>query len=259
MNQAASIHSRNAGVCDARSIAFQRWGALLGGGALAVFGLTRRSKTGLALAATGGVLAYMGTQADAVPKEFTSEGSLLVNCSPQEVYQFWRNFENLPLFTRHLETVTVLDNRQSRWVALGPLGIPIHWDAEIVSERENESIAWRSLPGSDVEVDSAVQFRTLPGKPGTLVTASVRYRTPSGQLTRALAKLLGKSPKFVMRQDLRRFKALVETGEIPTTEGQPHGPRSTLVAVARVADPDRPIRRDTAAPREVLDAMRRVS
>jgi uncharacterized membrane protein len=238
--------------------AVSRWGAVLGGGALAVYGITRRSPGGIALATAGGVVAYLAAKSNSLQREPISWSSVLLNCSPREAYRFWRDFDNLPLFMRHLESVSVLDERRSRWIALGPLGKKIHWDAEIVNEREGELITWRSLPGSEIEVDGFVQFRPAPANRGTILFAKIQYRTPKGAAGVALSKMLGKDPSFLMRQDLRRLKALLETGEIPTIEGQTHGQRSAVAAVARVMDPDQPIRGNLEVG-ELFRAKRRVA
>jgi uncharacterized membrane protein len=235
----------------------QRWGSIIGGGALATFGLTRRSKAGIAMAAAGGVLVYVGAKATGISKR-VAESSVLVNCSPQEAFQFWRNFENLPRFMRHLESVTISGDRQSRWVARGPMGSRIQWTAEITDERENESIAWRSLPGSDIDIRGTVKFQKAPGNRGTFVRVIARYQPPVGATADVVAKLVGKDPSFMMRQDLRRLKALMETGEIPTTVGQPHGPRSLATGAMRALDPDWPQGR-AARMREVVAAKRRAS
>lgn len=231
---------------------------LIGGGAIALAGLTRRSKAGLALAAGGGVLAFAGAKAASRPAHLIASSTIQLNCSPNEAYQFWRNFENLPLFMRHLQSVSVIGGRRTRWIAAGPLGSQIRWDAEIVAERENELISWRSLPGSDVDVDGYVEFRKATGNRGTFVSANIIYSPPAGRFGAALAKLLGKHPGFLMRQDLRRFKALIEAGEIPTIEGQPHGPRSRIAGAARVLDPDQSIRRESRLA-DVLEAKRRTA
>ncbi|MGC2694223.1 MAG: SRPBCC family protein [Candidatus Angelobacter sp.] len=256
MNEAASIHLENAESSHTGSIALKR-GVLIGGGALTLLGLARRSKSGVAIAAAGGLLAYLAARSDA-QRELIARSSVLLNCSPAEGYQFWRNFENLPLFMRHLESVRILGDYRSRWIAIGPFGKHIRWDAEIAADRENELIAWRSLPDSDVTVDGVVKFRPAPANRGTLVDVVVVYRTPAGTIGNAVAKMLGKDPNFMMRQDLRRFKAFIEAGEIPTVEGQTHGPRSGVAAIARVLDPDEPTRGD-ATLTEPLGARRRVS
>ncbi|MBA3915730.1 MAG: cyclase, partial [Acidobacteriales bacterium] len=206
----------------------KRLGAIIAGGSLALFGLSRRSTSGIALALVGGTIAYMGSKSETQPQQFHARSAVQLNSSQEDVYRFWRDFQNLPLFTRHLESVTLLDDNRSRWTAIGPLGTKLTWDAEITSDRQNEAISWRSLPGSDIQVNGTVRFRQATGKRGTVVEADVDYLPPAGALSRTLAQLLGKDPSFLMEQDLRRFKALLETGEIPTTEGQSHAPRSVL-------------------------------
>ena len=166
--------------------------------------------------------------------------SLLINCTPQEAYRFWRDLEQLPRFMKRLQSVTVLDDRHSRWVAIGPMGQPIRWDAEITSERENEFIAWRSLPESEIEVDGRVDFEEAPAGRGTLITARIEYGAAEG-FSASLAKFLNRGANFAIRQDLRRLEALVEAGEIPTVDGQSHGPRDVVTGVLRVADPTQPI------------------
>jgi uncharacterized membrane protein len=218
----------------------RQWGAVIGGGALAIYGITRRSPLGVALAAGGGTLALIGVNRKQSQNKPSTWTSLLVNCTPEEAYRFWRDFENLPRFMNRLQTVTVKDDRHSRWVALGPMGQPIRWDAEITDERENEYIAWRSLPGSDLQVDGRVEFRLAPAGRGTLIKAKIEFGALDGA-ENAFAKFFTRGANFAMRQDLRRLEALMETGEIPTTEGQPHGPRDFVTGVLRVADPNRPI------------------
>ncbi len=256
MSEAASIRMRNAPSGRSRYSALG-WSALIGGGAIALLGLSRRSKTGLAVAASGGLLAFLGARAD-TQREIIARSSMLVNCSREEAYRFWRNFENLPQFMRHLESVTVLDGERSRWIAIGPLGTRIEWYAQITTDRPNELIAWRSLPDSDIEIDGIVKFSTATGNRGTLITPIIVYTPPAGVVGHALARMLSKDPSFLMRQDLRRLKALIEAGEIPTVEGQTHGPRSAVAAAARALNPDEPIRGE-APIHELLEAKRRVS
>lgn len=241
MSQAATIDLRQAGRAYNRPKAAQRWGTVIGGSALAVYGLTRRSPWGVAMAATGGALAYLGARSKQMREEAVAHGSVLLNCSTEEAYRFWRNFENLPRFMRHIDSVRTIGEGRSEWVALGPMGTRIGWKAEISSERENQFIAWKSLPGSDVNVEGSVEFQPARGNRGTMVTAIMRFRSPSAAFGTAAAKLLGKDPEFLMRQDLRRFKALIETGELPTIDGQSHGPRTAMAAMARMASPDQPL------------------
>ncbi|MCU1221065.1 MAG: cyclase/dehydrase [Candidatus Angelobacter sp.] len=258
MSEAARIHLRNAQGRQYRMETAFRWSALITGGALALLGLSRRSRSGVAVAAAGGLLSYAGAKVGTRQRDLIARSSILLNCTPEEAYQFWSNFENLPLFMRHLESVTRLDQNRSKWTAIGPLGKRIHWYAEIAFDRKGEVIAWRSLPESEIYVDGIVKFRNAPANRGTIVTVVVVYQPPAGTIGHALSKLLGKDPSFMMRQDLRRLKALIEAGEIPTVEGQTHGPRSGVAAIARVIDPNAPVRGD-AKLTEVLEARRRAS
>jgi uncharacterized membrane protein len=257
MVQRSGIQHREAGPSNSRSTAVRKWGGLVGGGALAVYGLTRRSPVGVALAAGGGALAYLGAKQKAQQHQSSTWTSLLVNCTPQEAFRFWRAFDNLPRFMNRLETVTVLDERHSRWVAFGPMNRRIRWDAEITDERENEYIAWRSLSGSDVEVDGRVNFREAPANRGTLITAHLEFRPIPGASS-TLGKYLTKGANFAIRQDMRRLEALLETGEIPTIEGQSHGRRDLMTGVMRVADPTRPISPESNLT-DVFQARRRIA
>jgi uncharacterized membrane protein len=254
MNQTVQPHNFDLASCPSKT-AGRRVGPLIAGTSMALLGLSRRSKSGLALAVAGGALAYFGSRRNGPEEESVAYGSVLLNCSPQEAYVLYRNFEDLPLFMQHLESVTKLGERQYRWIALGPMGMRIRWDAEIVRDREGELLSWRSLPDSDVSLESAVRFQTAPGNRGTLVRAFIHFDPPDGKLKRAVAKLFS---TFLVQQDLRRFKALIETGEIPTIEGQTHGPRSRLTAALRVADPNRPPKGDSDIS-EVFSAKRRTA
>lgn len=239
-----------------RSMSPQRWGALIGGSALAIYGVSRRSPLGIALVASGGTIAFLATKQQAFP-ESAAWVSVLVNCTPQDAYRFWRDFENLPRFMNRLESVTVLDNSRSRWTALGPAGRPIVWEAEITEERENESIAWRSLPDSDIEVNGRVEFREAPAGRGTMISARIEY-SPILGASPTVANFLNKAVNFVMRQDLRRLEALMEAGEIPTIEGQAHGPRDLVTGVMRLADPTRPLRPGSSL-KDTFAARRRIA
>jgi uncharacterized membrane protein len=159
---------------------------------------------------------------------------------------------------RHLESFSKIGERQYRWMVLGPTGTRITWDTEMTVEREPELIAWRSLPDNPVGVDGSVEFRTAPANRGTIVEVRMRYGPLPGATGKAIVKIFAQYPDFILEQDLRRFKALVETGEIPTTDGQSHGPRSAIAAVARLADPNRPFRPESEL-KQVFRAMRRIA
>jgi len=125
----------------------------------------------------------------------------------------------------HLETVEVLDERRSHWVARAPriAGGSVEWDAEIVEERPNERIEWRSLPGSDVDNQGAVEFKRAPGDRGTAVRVAMEYAPPAGRIGSFFAKLFGENPEGQIREDLRSFKRVMEIGESITTKGQSRG------------------------------------
>lgn len=245
--------SNSSSLTSARRVA-----PVIAGTAIALFGLSRRSKSGVALAVAGGALAYAGARGNQQEEPLIAGGSVLINCSREEAYNRYRRFEDLPTFMNHLESVEKIGDKQYRWTAVGPMGLRITWSSEIVDEREGEYIAWRSLPGSDLTMEGSVRFETAPGHRGTVVAAITRYDQPVGKLGRTLAKLFGKGPKFLMQQDLRRFKAILEAGELPTTVGQTHGPRSRLTEAAQLANPDRPKKRD-AQKSEILKENRRLA
>jgi uncharacterized membrane protein len=154
--------------------------------------------------------------------------SITINRPQEEIYAFWRDFENLPRFMNHLISVSVLDERRSHWVAKAPAGRTVEWDAEIVEEKPNELIVWRSLPGADVRNVGAVVFEPATGGRGTVVRVDLRYDPPGGKVGATIAKLFGEAPEKQIPMDLLRIKNLLETGEIARTEGQSAGrPRST--------------------------------
>ena len=239
-----------------RSMPRSKWAALIGGSALAIYGITRRSPLGLALAAGGGTVALLGATRKSSQNQGSVWTSVLVNCTPAEAYRFWQNLQDLPRFMTRIQNVTVLDDRHSRWTAIGPMGTPVQWEAEIIDQRENEFIEWRSLPGSDVQVNGRVEFQSAPANRGTLISARIEYAPVPG--LSAVAKFLNKGANFAIRQDLRRLEALMETGEIPTTEGQSHGPRDVVTGLFRVADPNRPLPRGSSL-RDAFAARRSVA
>jgi uncharacterized membrane protein len=155
------------------------------------------------------------------------EHTVAVLKAPEECYAFWRELSNLSKISETIESVTSLGDRRSHWVMKGLGSTRIEWDSEITEDRPGQGLAWRSLPGSDVTHAGAVRFAPAPGNRGTHVTVTMHYRG-AGQAGRALSQLLGRNPNSTVREDLRRFKSLMEAGEIPTTVGQPSGRRSLL-------------------------------
>lgn len=142
------------------------------------------------------------------------EESVTINRPVLEVYRFWRNFENLPRFMDHLEAVTVIDDTRSHWVAKGPAGTKVEWDAIIHNEVADELIAWRSLPGSEVNNAGSVHFTPTPDGTGTDVRVVLSYEPPAGKLGAAVAKLLGEEPSKQVAEDLRRFKQVMDSGDV---------------------------------------------
>lgn len=207
-----------------------KWASLIGGGAMVLMGLRQRSLRGALMAIAGGGLAYKAATSEGgikealgVNKEIKVEKTVTINKPADELYRFWHNFENLPNFMNHLKSVKVIDNKRSHWVANAPLGASVEWDAEIIEDRENEFISWASVEGADVENSGFVRFKPAPGDRGTEVKVVIEYAPPGGALTAAVAKLFGEEPEQQIGDELRRFKMLMEAGEIATTEGQPKG------------------------------------
>jgi uncharacterized membrane protein len=147
------------------------------------------------------------------------EQATTINRSIDEVYQFWRNFENFPRFMRHLESVRQLSGTISRWRAKGPAGLLVEWEAEMIEERDHEWIAWRSLAGADVPNSGSVRFRRAPGARGTEIRVQLQYSPPAGALGQGIAWLFGEAPSQQIHEDLHRAKQLLETGEIPLSDG----------------------------------------
>jgi uncharacterized membrane protein len=202
----------------------QHWASLTGGAALTVFGVSRKSWPGAALAGAGAFLIYNSLKDSARRREIEITRAVTINKPAEELFRFWRNFENLPSFMEHLQSVTQRDGI-SHWVVKGPLGKRLEWDANISQERPNELIRWHSLPNSPIQHTGWVEFTPAPANRGTMVRVHFRYIPLLGHAGAALAKALGKHPEQMVREELRHFKALMETGEIPTTIGQPAGRR----------------------------------
>jgi uncharacterized membrane protein len=248
----------------------ERAASLIGGATLLFVGLKRPSWGGLLMAIAGGALVHTGATGycvaysalgrtsngtsddENVARDVHVERSILINKDSTELYSFWRRLENLPGIMRHLESVTTLDHRRSHWVAVGPVGKRFEWDAEIYNEKPNELIAWRSLPGAAVTNAGSVRFEPAgPGR-GTKVKVVLNYNVPGGKLTALFAKPFGTEPGQLIEDDLRRFKQLMETGEVPTIDGQPTG-----VATNGVADRKSNLRA-AASPPEVAHVRTRI-
>lgn len=151
------------------------------------------------------------------------EKTVTINKPAAELYRFWHNFGNLPRFMKHLQDVKVYDEKRSHWTTKGPLNGTVEWDAEIIEDRPDELIAWRSIREADIDNSGYIQFRPAPANRGTEVRVSMEYNVPAGPIGAAIAKLFGEEPRQQLGDDLSRFKMLMEAGEIATTEGQSRG------------------------------------
>ena len=153
------------------------------------------------------------------------EKSVIIDRPVSELYNYWRDFTNLPNFMGHLKSVTNKneDGTVSHWVANAPLDLTVEWDAEIIKDEPEHLIAWNALDNADIDNCGFVRFEPATDNRGTQVKVVLEYQPPGGALTDAIAKLFGESPEEQIGDELNRFKQLMETGEIATTEGQPQG------------------------------------
>lgn len=192
------------------------------GGALILMGLKKRGFLGLLMTGAGGYLAYRAATGNdpvmaaaglsgnaTAAKPIFVEHSIVVDRPAQKVYDYWRKLENLPHIMSHLESVTALDDKRSRWVAKAPLGTHVEWEAEIVNDKPGERIGWHSLPGATVDNAGSVQFESLEGGK-TRIHVALSYRPPAGPLGAAVAKLFGEEPSQQIAEDLQKFKAAFE-------------------------------------------------
>jgi uncharacterized membrane protein len=232
---------------------FERWASALGGAALTAYGIKQlkdRSPAGAAIAAAGTALIYRGATGHCPVYAATGintanglddtraalggerginvEEVVTINASPDALYGFWRRLELLPQFMDHLISVSQLDSKRSRWVAKAPAGRSVEWEAEIINDITGELISWRTADNADVISAGSVGFKPATGGRGTEVRVRLQYDPPAGKVGATIAWLLGHDPAAAIREDLRRFKQLMETGEVPTTKGQPRGKQSLL-------------------------------
>ena len=220
----------------------ERAASVVAGAVLACYGIKKRSRSGVGVAALGAGLVQRGITGfcpvyhslgfrtvDADPGQHVSvsyetgvrvDKAITVNRPRHEVFQFWRDVENLPRFMQHVDCVKATDSRHSHWVAKAPAGRTVEWDAEIINEIEGELIGWRSLPGSAVNNAGSVHFKDAAGGRGTEIRVSLQYNPPGGFAGALLAKWFGEDPSQQVSDDLRSFKRIMETGELATNTGQ---------------------------------------
>jgi len=154
-----------------------------------------------------------------------------------EVYAFWRRLENLPVYMAHVDDVRAIDDRTSRWGASAPFGRTVEWTAEITEDVPGERLAWRSTGDADVPNSGTVRFRPAPDGVSTEVYVHLTYDIPGGSLGKAVAKYFGEEPHQQLDDDLRRFKQVMETGEVVRSDGAPWGKRARKEFPQRPAQP----------------------
>ncbi|HYO25050.1 MAG TPA: SRPBCC family protein [Lacipirellulaceae bacterium] len=225
----------------------ERLASLLAGTTLAAYGLFRAERGRLPLLALGASLVYRGLSghcsaysrlgvntaqghghgapATVIPAKHGAkvEHSVTIARPAAELYGFWRDVENLPKVMKHLQRVDATDRTHSHWVADGLLGATVEWDAEIFNDRENEAIAWRSLPGSAVDTAGSVHFKEMAGSGGTQVTVSLKYDPPAGKVGHWIATLMGEGLEQKLADDLQGFKQIMEGGDGENLHGRPQG------------------------------------
>jgi uncharacterized membrane protein len=213
----------------------ERNASLVGGAALALSGLRKIIKggylPGMALIAAGGMFLYRGKTghcdlyqaagidtAGGAEQGVQVEKFLTINRTPQQVYEFWRNLENLPRFLRHVDSVQVTGERTSHWKASGPVGAALEWDAEMVEDYPGQLILWRSVGDAALPNEGVVEFREAPGDRGTEVKVSIRYFPPGGAAGKLAARLAHTITAQQVEEDLKRLKQILETGETAVAE-----------------------------------------
>lgn len=237
MNTTETINTtnhQNTNKADAKNVGGnERIASGVGGGLLAAYGLYRMDLIGLGIAALGGALVHRAAggfcevysalginTADAAAAGAKSkshsnrvEKHITVNKPLEQIFEYWRNFENLPKIMSHLEAVTVIDNKRSHWKAKAPLGTSVEWDAEIISEQKNHFIAWRSVEGADVDNSGSVRFDRNPTGGGTQITITINFTPPAGVIGAAVASLFGENPDQQLEEDLKKFKQTMENNQ----------------------------------------------
>jgi len=183
------------------------------------------------------VAAVRLSRADQGNDALRARTSLTVNRPAEDVYRQWRDLEKLPEFMAHLESVQTTGNGRSHWVARAPAGRTVEWDAEIVDERRNELIAWRSVDRATVPNAGKVILAPVRDGRATEMTVELEYHPPGGKVGNVVATLLGEHPQQQLRDDLRRFKQVIETGEVVRSDGSPDGMITQRLFRQRPAQP----------------------
>lgn len=223
----------------------ERWMWISLGGAMLLPVLWKRSLATVALGGGGGYLIWRAAQGASPLSEWrrgrlVAMRSVTIQASPEQVYSAWRHVEDMPKFFPELQEVRELDHRRSHW-KMRAGGRLLEWEMEVTEDRPNELLAWSSAPGSNVDESGSLRLRKAPDGRGTVADLTLEFGPPAGPLAMLLIPL-GFHPEQVAREGLRRFKQWIETGEIATIEGQPHGPRSPLAKILPAFEPGHPRR-----------------
>lgn len=214
----------------------ERWISTAAGGLMLLYGLRNPTPARLMLGIVGAGLIYQGTAGRNVvenvragqmpladPAGVRVKKSMTINRPAAELYQYWRNLENLPRFMTNVRSVQRQGDGRSHWVVSGPRGTVVKWDAEITVDRPNEMIAWQTLPGAAVEHRGYVKFIPAPGNRGTEVHVAMEYKPPLGEAGKLIGNLLSGITEQQVQEQIRNFKRIMEAGEIATIDGQPSG------------------------------------
>lgn len=233
---------QNQTCCSTQSLAHKNVGineqivSIAGGASMILYGLRPGSKLRLVSLLAGAGLVYRGVtghcevyqrlgvdsaQDEKKPGVKHGAGQLVkasvqINRDPRDLYDLWRNLPNLPQVMKHLHSVTPLEGNRSHWIAEGPLGHQLEWDAEVINDHPGDLIAWQSLPGAEVDNAGSVHFRPSANGMGTDLSVTIRYAPPGGRAIAKLASVFGQGLQQELREDLRRFKQQMETGEVTT-------------------------------------------
>jgi uncharacterized membrane protein len=207
------------------------WGTMLAGAALSIYGWTRRSASGAALGVAGGAIALKaasaGPIADMVGTEASISRNVVIMRTAADVYAFWKDFGKAPLWMEHVQSVSPIDDRRAHWVRKSSVAGSLEWTTELLEDVPNQSASWRIPANNHCNCDlyCKILFSEIEYRRGTVVTLSVRYKMHTGLLHSGATLIMGQEPALRIGEDLRRFKMLLEAGEIATIQGQSHGPR----------------------------------
>lgn len=206
------------------------------GGALLVFGVRRRTLPGTFAALVGGWLLHRsvpgrsplpdafdddGDESEAAPVETEVERTITVGKPADELYEMWRDPEQLSRVMGHFADVSPVDGDRLHWTASGPFGRDMEWKTRFVESRSGEFLRWESLEDAAVANEGSIRLASAPADQGTEVTLRLRFDPPGGRLGHAAMEFAGFVPAVLAKKALHRFKSLAETGEIPTLEGNP--------------------------------------